>query len=281
MSHILPILVFLGIGFLIPFCILTSARLFFQGREGVSWTQGMMKSAGSNISLALINGLMAGGVYALVELADAAYASLGIPYISQSVWDGIPIWVSLAIYLIAIDFADYWNHRLLHTRGFWPIHAVHHSDTDMNFTTSNRVHILESVVMLTSYTVLLSWLGLPAEVGALLVTWKLMYNKFVHIDADIHFGPLTRVFATPRFHRWHHADEPSAYNTNFANIFSFWDVIFGTYSVPGPYKGKLGFEGTPGHNLFELFVLPVRLWGKDIKALRNKPASIHTSHEMT
>ena len=43
---------------------------------------------------------------------------------------------------------------------------------------------------------------------------------------------------------------------NFANIFAFWDVVFGTYRVPGPCNVPLGFEGTPRHSYFKLMLWP-------------------------
>ena len=49
----------------------------------------------------------------------------------------------------------------------------------------------------------------------------------------------------------------TVYGKNLANIFSFWDVLFGTYYVPGPCKEPLGFEGSPNHNLPKLFFWPL------------------------
>jgi len=176
----------------------------------------------------------------------------------------VPFLAALLAYIIVYDFCDYWVHRVLHTRGFWPIHAVHHADTDMNWTTTYRIHVLEIVMMRVFYIAFASWLGLPAEVIATAILVTTLWNAFVHVDLDIHFGPLTKVLTSPRFHRWHHADTPDAYDTNFGNMFAFWDVMFGTYRVPGRYTGALGFEGTPGHDLPKLLFWPVLEWGKPV-----------------
>jgi len=58
----------------------------------------------------------------------------------------------------------------------------------------------------------------------------------------------------PEMHRWHHADQPEAYDTNFATKLAIWDWMFGTAYLPDPRRRKAerfglsepGFpEGTP------------------------------------
>ncbi len=45
--------------------------------------------------------------------------------------------------------------------------------------------------------------------------------------------PLRYVLVSPNMHRWHHAaDDPEAVDGNFAVVFAFWDVAFGTFYVP-------------------------------------------------
>ena len=40
---------------------------------------------------------------------------------------------------------------------------------------------------------------------------------------------LSYIIATPRMHRVHHHYREPYSNTNYGNIFSFWDRIFGTF----------------------------------------------------
>ncbi len=244
-----------------PFLLSLAVSVWKKGMGAFQWTPGMVKSGAANLSLSFLNILLAPTVYLLNDGARSAYEALGIPHIPVEFWSGLPFFIILVISLITQDFADYWNHRLLHMPGFWAIHAVHHSDPDMNHTTAARVHFLESFVMTLSYTALLSWLGLPPEAAAALVLFRVLYNKFVHIDVDLHLGPLVKWIATPRYHQWHHANRADAFNKNFANVFSFWDVLFGTYYVPGPCNVPLGFDGTPNHNLSRLFFWPLLEWG--------------------
>jgi len=248
------------LGFFIPFAVFTIMGLIFAGREAVSWSKGLLQSVRTNLLLSLLNPLIAPLLMVSVVLVQHAYGAMGLPETPNSFWAQMPVWVSILAWLIAIDFCDYWNHRLLHSPGFWDIHAVHHSEETLNWTTSSRVHVLEIVVMQISYILLAGWMNIPAEAGGAIVALRLLHNNWVHTKYDLHLGPLTKFIATPRFHHWHHADVPEAYNTNFGNTFAFWDVMFGTYRVPSAYTGKYGFQGTPGNDIPKLLIWPYLRW---------------------
>ena len=247
-------------GYLVPFALFTAMGLLLAGRDAVKWSTELLASVRANLFLSIVNPLIAPVMMIGVVLTRHSYDALGLPETPLAFWDGVPVWLTILVWLIAIDFIDYWNHRLLHTRGFWDIHAVHHSDEVLNWTTSSRVHVLELVVMQISYILLASWMNIPAEGVGAIAAVRLLHNNWVHTKYDIHLGPLVKLISTPRFHHWHHADEPAAYNTNFANTFAVWDVVFGTYRVPGPYHGKFGFEGTPGNDMSKLLIWPFLQW---------------------
>ena len=67
----------------------------------------------------------------------------------------------MLITLTCHDFCDYWNHRFMHLRWAFPVHAVHHSDTHVDGLTTFRAHGLEKVVMQASYILLISWMNVP------------------------------------------------------------------------------------------------------------------------
>ena len=170
-------------------------------------------------------------------------ALLGIPSIPTDVWTGLPVWLLAAFAVLTHDFANYWNHRLLHTKWFWPVHAIHHSDPDVNGLTTYRVHALEALVMWGSYIIMLTWLGLPGDAigfGAVLIT---LHNMYVHVDVDWHHGPFGMLLASPRFHRWHHADVPEPTARISPTSFPFFDRLFGTYYVPGACTVASGGRG--------------------------------------
>jgi len=260
--------------YLYMFVLFTGLAFAVRGMAAIRWSDGVLQSVRTNLALGLAHHLIYPyPVFVIVGAGQAVLRGTVVPHVSVHAWDHVPFVLAALAYALAHDFLDYWTHRLLHLRGFWDIHAVHHSDTDMNWTTTYRVHLIEPLMMQASYLLIAIFTGLPplgAAAGFVVFT---LYNAFVHLDLDIHFGPFTRVLATPRFHRWHHADTPDAYNTNFANIFAFWDVLFGTYRVPGAYKGPLGFEGTPGHNLPKLLVWPFLQWSKALPRFRRPAAA--------
>jgi sterol desaturase/sphingolipid hydroxylase (fatty acid hydroxylase superfamily) len=245
------------------FCVFTAIALAFRGIAAVRWRPGVVTSVRANLTMALANRVVFGPLIVIaVSAGQQALTVSGLPHVSPHVWAGTPLVLVALLYVLVHDFMDYWCHRLLHTRLGWPVHAVHHSDTDLNWTSSYRIHALEALLMKVFYLALAIATGLP-PLGALAAFVMFSaYNAFVHMDADVHFGPLTKVFASPRFHQWHHADVPAAHNKNFANIFAFWDVLFGTYRVPGPCNVSFGFQGSPGHRVDQLIVFPFIAWGR-------------------
>lgn len=247
-------------GYAIPFVLFTLIGLLMHGRQAIQWSSELLASVRTNILLSFLNPWVAPLMMLSVVAVRAAYDGVGLPQAPMSMWDACPPWVAVLAWLVAIDFIDYWNHRLLHAPGFWPVHAVHHSDQHMNWTTSSRMHVLEVCIMQISYILLASWMNLPAEGLGLIVGLRLMHNNWVHTRHDISLGWLGYVIATPRYHHWHHADDPAAYNTNFGNTFAIWDVIFGTYRVPGRFEGRFGFDESPGNNIVQLLIWPYRAW---------------------
>lgn len=218
-----------------------------------SATTGVIWAA--NLALAPLAGV---GIAAMQH----AYDALHVPTLPASIWAEVPAPLLVVLAILAKDFADYWCHRALHMRWLWPIHAVHHSDTHVNALTTFRVHALEAVTMVAFYIVLLSWLGLPPVLGAVATFVAVAHNMYVHLNVDIEHGPLRHVIASPRFHRWHHADEPEIYGKNLANIFPFFDVMFGTYRVPGRCTARMGLraDGVPATDPIALLAHPFRAW---------------------
>jgi sterol desaturase/sphingolipid hydroxylase (fatty acid hydroxylase superfamily) len=214
------------------------AIIFFGRERRVS--REALKNFAASIGWMVVNWTMVPVIYGAMKLTRSLYEVLSVPTLPASIWETVPWPILLLISVLVKDFADYWNHRLMHMRWIWPIHAVHHSDTHVNFLTSYRVHFLESIFMDASYVVLLTWLGIPPIVGAtgrLLLT---LLNCYVHIDIDFGHGPFKYILASPRLHRWHHADHPDAYGKNLAIVFPFYDVLFGTYYLPGRCDKPMG-----------------------------------------
>jgi sterol desaturase/sphingolipid hydroxylase (fatty acid hydroxylase superfamily) len=239
-------------------------------------------SAGMWIVGALLFGSWADSILGWVR---SSYDALGIPRLPPTIWADVPVPVTLLILTVVHDFCDYWNHRFMHLRWVFPVHAVHHSDVYVDGMTTFRVHAVEWLVMQTSFVLLMSWLGAPTLPAAALAFLIMLHNCYVHLDLDWTHGPFRYVLASPRFHRWHHVDAEIAYGKNLANIFPIFDRMFGTYIDPGPCTGPLGARkaGIPSTHLPKLLVWPLIGWARLLReswssvTLRRAPAPVGPS----
>lgn len=246
------------------FGVLLALTLAVRGRKSWSWraTFGVL----ATVTLVQLNFAVMPFLKLLLAGAQGLYDGLGIPRLPADLWASLPTWVVAIVAVVAYDFANYWNHRLMHTPLLWPVHAIHHSDPDVSGMTTFRVHFLEPVVMVCSHVVLLTWLGLPADALGPVGVFLILHNMYIHADLDWTHGPLELLIASPRFHRWHHADVPAHYGTNLANVIPLFDVAFGTYLVPGPCTAPLGAVGVPGSNPLKLFLYPAVVWSAQLRA---------------
>jgi sterol desaturase/sphingolipid hydroxylase (fatty acid hydroxylase superfamily) len=146
---------------------------------------------------------------------------------------GLTGWMEIVLSVIAFDLWDYWMHRANHRIGFlWRFHRAHHSDMEIDVTTSARFHIGELVFSGVSKGLMVLFWG-PSLLG--FVTFDILLNgasQFHHSNLRIPFqiqDQMERIVVTPRMHRCHHALHPDCYDTNFSTILSLWDRIFNSY----------------------------------------------------
>ncbi|WP_108813957.1 sterol desaturase family protein [Loktanella sp. Alg231-35] len=200
------------------------------------------------------------------DFLQAQYDALGIPTLDPAIWDGLPLFVVCIIGIITKDFADYWSHRAMHTKWGWPTHAAHHSDTHVNAFTGLRVHFLESFLMTMAYVLLLTWMQIP-EIIPIVALFYAVQGIYIHLDLDWDHGRFKYLFASPRYHRWHHADVPEAYGKNLASVVPLFDVMFGTYYNPGVCKEEMGAlkTGVPDKNPLLIYIYPFREWADLIR----------------
>jgi sterol desaturase/sphingolipid hydroxylase (fatty acid hydroxylase superfamily) len=144
-----------------------------------------------------------------------------------------PRWLLMIELLLLMDLSSYWVHRLFHTVPFlWRFHAIHHSATKIRWSTTARVHPVNEFFNYTIGVVPAFLLGFP--IGMVLATIPVLvwYAVAAHTDWNPSFGPVRKIFASPRFHRWHHTMSHEGGNKNFSNVFSLWDLLFGSYYLP-------------------------------------------------
>jgi sterol desaturase/sphingolipid hydroxylase (fatty acid hydroxylase superfamily) len=147
-----------------------------------------------------------------------------------------PMWLEIVEIYVLFDFFEYWSHRLFHRGRWWPFHAVHHSSEDLDWLSSVRVHPVNEFVSKLCQVTPFLLLGFNPLITLSVPTFLTFYAIFIHANVDWDFGPLRYVIATPVFHRWHHSKDREAWNKNFAGLFPFWDILFGTFYMP---KGRV------------------------------------------
>lgn len=182
------------------------------------------------------------GVFALLApLFMAVESSLRLAgYIPRQLEDWLPSLdqhplLSFLIYLVILDFAEYWRHRLSHTLSWWwALHEIHHSQRQMSFWTDSRNHLLDDVTAGVWFALVALLIGVPpGHFIGLLIALRFVEN-LSHANTRLSFGRLgEHLLVGPRYHRWHHAlDLPPQprlrFGCNFAILFPVWDILFGT-----------------------------------------------------
>jgi sterol desaturase/sphingolipid hydroxylase (fatty acid hydroxylase superfamily) len=185
------------------------------------------------------------GVFFLLDpLLDALASELhmsGVTHFNlESLWPGVtdvPL-VSFAIYLIVLDFFDYWYHRASHRfNWWWGLHSLHHSQQDMNLWSDNRNHLLDDLLRDVFMALVALVIGVEPSQYVLLVAASRVLQSLQHANVRIYFGRFgDRLLVSPRYHRLHHAigigheskGKGSLGGHNFAVLFPAWDILFRT-----------------------------------------------------
>ncbi len=145
----------------------------------------------------------------------------------------LPLWIQVIAVIIIADIGYYTAHRISHAVPFlWRFHAVHHSIEQMDWLATHRVHPVDQIFTNTLALLPIYFLGFSLEAA---VIFQVIYQAqalLIHSNTRINFGPLKWLFASPEYHHWHHANEPDAYDRNFAAQLSIIDVIAGTLFLP-------------------------------------------------
>jgi sterol desaturase/sphingolipid hydroxylase (fatty acid hydroxylase superfamily) len=203
----------------------------------------------------------------------------------DNLWPGVttqPL-VAFVIYLVVLDFAGYWYHRLEHRIGiWWELHAVHHSQQQMSLWSDDRNHLLDDVLQASFFASIALVIGVePAQFVVLVAITNLM-QSVQHANIRIHYGWLgDRLLVSPAFHRRHHAigfgHEGTKYGCNFGVLFPWWDMLFRSVSwnreaEPTGIRDQLAAPGvTPvnyGEGFFEQHWLAFKRIGARLVARR-------------
>ena len=195
------------------------------------------------------------GSLAVIALIFERTGSLGVG-------ENLPLWLQVLLVLLTADFMLWLAHRMTHAVPWlWQFHRIHHSSKHLDWLAAYRVHPVDQIIDSTFMalpSLLLGFSPIALLVYSVVYQW---HSILLHSNVQISLGPLERVIATPRFHHWHHADQPEAYDRNFGGQLVIWDRLFGTafdasLDVPGRYPERFGVSEPPRENFFHHILTP-------------------------
>ncbi len=146
----------------------------------------------------------------------------------------MPTWLYDLIGLLLLDFVGaYLAHFIEHKIKFlWRFHLIHHTDTWVDTTSGNRHHPGESIIRFAFTTLGIFVVGSPMWMVFMYQTISVVSTQFTH--ANFTFPGKLDYFisyflVSPNMHKVHHHYKLPYTDSNYGNIFSVWDRLFGTF----------------------------------------------------
>ncbi len=159
----------------------------------------------------------------------------------------MPLWLEMVVGLLLLDLIGAWlvhwaEHRV---RWMWRFHLIRHTDPNVDTTSANRHHPGESVFRFVFTTAGAVLSGAPMWLVFLYQSLSVVLSQFNH--ANIRFPPgldraLSWIIVTPGMHRVHHHYTLPYTDSNYGNIFSIWDRLFGTFTQMDQEKIVFGID---------------------------------------
>ena len=145
-----------------------------------------------------------------------------------------PFAAQIVLMVLAVDLLRYWLHRACHhVTPLWRLHEVHHSPELLYTLNVGRFHPLEKALHFACDTVPFLLLGVAPEVIAGYFLLYATNGFFQHSNLRLRYGWLNYLVGSAETHRWHHARDPKVAACNFGNTTILWDLLFGTWHLPG------------------------------------------------
>lgn len=191
-------------------------------------------------------------------LSSALNLLLGPAFVAAAAWGAAggfgllrlidaPAWAELLVAFAAFDLvAQYGAHWLLHNVPLlFRFHRVHHSDVAVDATTATRHHPVDYFVRELLSLVVLVVAGAPAAYYVFYRMATILFGYTSH--ANFHYPDWLERAArwlviTPNMHKFHHHDRLPWTDTNYGNIFSVWDRVFGTLVEGDPRRVTYGLD---------------------------------------
>ena len=178
----------------------------------------------------------------------------------------LPPLAAAAISLVVLDLSFYVAHVAMHhSATLWRFHRVHHADPAVDVTTTIRQHPGEGVIRYVFMSAFAIALGAPPAAFAVYRVWSVLNGLFEHANIRVPRrldGALALIVTSPNMHKVHHSRVPSETDTNYGNIFSVFDRLFGTFTPTERGEriayGLEGFDDPASQTTVGLLASPFR-----------------------
>jgi sterol desaturase/sphingolipid hydroxylase (fatty acid hydroxylase superfamily) len=187
-------------------------------------------------------------------------------------WSEVDSFWAVVAAVLVLDLSTYACHVALHkVPAWWRFHRVHHCDPAVDVTTSFRQHPGESVIRYAFLAVTAVAIGASPVAFGVYRTLSAFTALAEH--ANLRVPPwlddaLSLVTTWPTFHKVHHSRARHETDSNYGNIFSFWDRLFFTFTPARRGRevdyGLDGLDDVRNQTVAGLLTLPFR--GEAIRA---------------
>lgn len=163
-------------------------------------------------------------------LVKLALQFVTVPFVSPVIENP---YLYTVVFILLVDILFYLYHRLQHRWPLlWKVHRLHHSDLDMNITTSFRTNLFDNLIQ---YFVIITpvylIMGTNYEAAHYCYYGLSFFLFFGHLKAQNSWGVLSKIIVTPEVHRIHHSQDKAYRDKNFAQVFPFLDMLGRTHAA--------------------------------------------------
>ena len=162
----------------------------------------------------------------------------------------LPSLPAAVLTVLVLDFSFYVAHRAMHRVGtLWRFHRVHHSDPAVDVTTTIRQHPGESVIRYAFMAAFACGIGASPGAFAVYRAWSALNGLLEHANIRMprrFDAALSLVVVTPNVHKVHHSRLVAQTDTNYGNIVTLFDRLFGTFT-PSVHGVDIPY-GLAGHD---------------------------------
>jgi sterol desaturase/sphingolipid hydroxylase (fatty acid hydroxylase superfamily) len=211
----------------------------------LSFKSNRYRHAGTNLFFTLTTAIVnLGFAFLIVKASEwTSREQFGLLYLIH-----LPLWLHCILALLMLDFIGaYLVHFIQHKIGWmWHFHKIHHIDTAIDATTALRHHPVESFFRVIALFLAIITMGVPIWMVMLYQTFSAFMAQFNHANIRLPKwldNTLSWIIVSPDMHKVHHSHYQPETDSNYANIFSLWDRLFGTFvKIPDTTSIRYGLD---------------------------------------